>query len=119
MQNLGYRILPLWKEELIDGALEDMETAGRYASGFMINNPPQVIGMKSVIMSSVKEERLPGKENPPTLIPRSENMHEKLDVPPETRPAFEMNYENEYQQLLTPESLDMEFVPVYTAASLA
>lgn len=119
MQNLGYRILPLWKEELIDGALEDMETAGRYASGFMINNPLQMIEVKSVIMGSSEEERLPGKETTPALKPLSENMHETLDVALETRPAFEMNYENEYQQLLTPEGLGMEFVPVYTAAALA
>jgi hypothetical protein len=119
MQNLGYRIFPLWNEELIDGALEDMETAGRYASGFMINNPLQMIGVKSVAMSSVKEERLPENELTPTLTPLSENMRGTLDVPPETRRAFEMNYENEYQQLPTPESLDMEFVPVYTESSLA
>lgn len=116
MQNLGYRILPLWREELIEGALEDMETAGRYASGFMINNPLQMIGVKSAIMSFAGE-RLLGKELTPALTPLSENMHGALNASPETREAFELNYENEYHRLLTAESLDMEFAPVCTPPS--
>jgi len=33
MENLGWRIMSLWKDDLIDEAVEDMERAGKIAMG--------------------------------------------------------------------------------------
>jgi hypothetical protein len=87
MENLGYRLLPLWTEELIGDALEEMERAGRYASqrvGQSIRQIPE-LDLKAVF--SGKAVWSAERQLTPAETPMSENIRGTVDIAPETRLA--------------------------------
>jgi hypothetical protein len=113
MENLGYRILPLWTEELIAGALEDMETAGRYAGGSLRAKPlwTKDLDLKAVITSKAVWSE--NKLVTPVETPKSENVR-GMDVGPETRQTFGLARGNSGQTSKLPTVTVTEFFPAYS-----
>jgi hypothetical protein len=72
MENLGYRILPLWNEELIGDALYDMERAGESAQGQNFQSNSAFLSKQiqnSRPMGSRKAARADGNQLTPALSP--------------------------------------------------
>jgi hypothetical protein len=118
MENLGYRLLPLWSEETIGEALEEIERAGRYASRFAGKITPQKpeLDMKAVI--SGKAIWSAEKQITPAETPMAENMRGTLDVAPETRSAFGFDRGGMNEDLALPRMTVGEMFPMYTEPAL-
>lgn len=71
MENLGYRILPLWDRELIEDALADMERAGRQAVLDLHRGEHK---QHQPVMSSGKATLGLGMQLTPLETPESENL---------------------------------------------
>lgn len=103
MENLGYRLLPLWDETIILEALEDMERAGRQYEPEIYdddqdqddnenswNLPERFAGEIEAKMLVGKGEAVLGIGNPitPVETPMAENCKGTSGVSGETRDAF-------------------------------
>jgi hypothetical protein len=110
MQNLGYRILPLWKEELISDALEDMETAGRYASGFKGSSTLQGKQLNSPPVTPGKVDTLAGQELTPAITPMQENTPAIAKVTPKIMQSFGCKP----QDMPLGRGTDVEIFPLFT-----
>jgi hypothetical protein len=114
MENLGYRLLPLWTEELIGDALEEMERAGRYTSrraGHILPQIPEV-DLKAVFSGKAvwsAERQLTPAE---TLMP--ENIRGTIDLAPENRQAIADDHGTIAQNMALPKRTCGETFPLYT-----
>lgn len=81
MENLGYRILPLWTEELIGDALEDMIRAGDLAHGSLRMEPAEATPQKLIEQPMGCGVALWTDENQltPALTPKLVNVHQYED----------------------------------------
>ncbi|RDW79647.1 hypothetical protein BP6252_04285 [Coleophoma cylindrospora] len=87
MENLGYRLLPLWQEDIIIGALEDMERAAIHSDVW--DDIPSPI-RSSFIFDDRTTVQGPGDLVTPAETPIDENCRGTRDITNETRNAFSM-----------------------------
>jgi hypothetical protein len=114
MENLNYRLLPLWTEGLISDALEEMERAGRYvcrrARHSMLQTPE--LDLKTVF--SGKAVWSAEKQLTPAETPMPENIRGTVDLDPETRRAFAVDHGIMGQNTALPKMPVGETFPLYT-----
>lgn len=113
MENLRYRLLPLWTEETIDEALDEMERVGRYARRFAAKKTPQTpeLDLKSAPGNGVWSAE---RQITPVETPMAENIRRSLDIAPETRSAFALNHLSMDKNLALPIRMAGEVFPMYT-----
>jgi hypothetical protein len=107
MENLGYRLLPLWEHSIILEALEDMERAGRqYTPEIYDENWDTATCFGSFggtgherKMSNGKAVLGLGEQLTPAETPMVENIKGTRDVPVEARNAFQDSSGSGYLQL--------------------
>jgi len=114
MENLGYRLLPLWTEELIGDALEEMEKAGRYASRRAGHILPQIPEADLKAVFSGKAVWSAERQLTPAETPMPENIRGTADVAPETRQTFADNNGTITQDMTLPKRTCGETFPLYT-----
>jgi hypothetical protein len=119
MENLGYRLLPLWTEELIGDALEEMERAGRYASRRVGHSMPQTPELDLKAVFSGKAVWSAQKQLTPAETPLLENIPGIVDLTPETRRAFGFDHESMDQNMALPKRTVGEAFPLYTEPFLS
>lgn len=96
MENLGYRLKPLWEEDIIIGALEDMERAGMQhqkqndleAEAFGFHQP---LGNKNG-----KAVQRDGSQVTPAYTPMIENIRGTRDISMETKRAFSEGLQQDF-----------------------
>ncbi|KAE8447759.1 hypothetical protein EG329_010153 [Mollisiaceae sp. DMI_Dod_QoI] len=100
LENLGYRLLPLWEENIILGALEDMERASRQYEPEIYNEDEnwETETFGSFRGPALDTQRITGKaimglgnQLTPVETPTAENIKGTRDVSNETRTAFKKN----------------------------
>lgn len=129
LDNLGYRILPLWEENIILEALEDMEKAGKQAvtvqdskeweSNTCLGTFRGANMVNTKVLSSGKAEFGLGHQitpvETPVEVPMTEKIRGTTDVSKETRTAFEIGSPDRSDKLQLPDRTLMkkEPFPVY------
>lgn len=109
LENLGYRLLPLWQEDIILEALEDMERAGQQHEpeiydddedeDWEFENENFRSATKLDTLGGGKAVLGLGNQLTPVETPLSENMKGTRDVTKETRTAFKgMQIRNEQRR---------------------
>jgi hypothetical protein len=114
MENLGYRLLPLWTEELIGDALEEMERAGRYASRHTGHTSPQTPEVDLKAVFSGKAVWSAERQLTPAEIPMPENIRGTVGLAPEIRQAFAVDHGTMAQNMALPRRTVGETFPLYT-----
>jgi hypothetical protein len=109
MQNLGYRLLPLWKKDLIDDALWDMDTAGKYADQFLDTVPLLDLGLNT--RDNASQQGVSALTPAPTLPSEIVNRCRSED-PLRSVSSYDLIDDARYD-VPTPESLDLERFPEY------
>lgn len=123
MENLQWRILPLWNEERLAEALEDMEMAGkqeqamrlrqaRSCNNSMAENRGTSMAIPMMVNTGQAVQNKETKLWTPTETPNygTGDCHELLSL--ETRMAFGASAQD--QELLSPRSFISEPFPAYT-----
>lgn len=118
MENLGYRLLPLWTEALISDAVEEMERAGRYASGLAGHSMPQTLELVSKADFSGKAVWSTQRQITPAETPMPENVCGTVNVGPKTRRAFEVDHGIIDQTMSLPKRTLGETFPLYSESLL-
>lgn len=92
LENLGYRLLPLWEEDVILEALEAMERAGSQYEPEIYDSEDEAEDEKwdfqPTLMMHGKAMLGLGNQITPVETPRPENIKGTRDVTVETRTAF-------------------------------
>ena len=114
MENLGYRLLPLWTEELIGDAMEEMERAGRYASRRAGCSLPQTPKLDLKAVFSGKAVWSAERQLTPAETPMPENIRATVDLAPETRQAFAVDHSIIRQNIALPKRTVGENFPLFT-----
>ncbi len=114
MENLGYRLLPLWTEELIGDALEEMERAGRYASRRAGHSLPQTQAPDIKADFSSKAAWSVERQLTPADTPISENIRCTAHLTPETSRAFGVDHGIMGQNMALPNRIVSEAFPLYS-----
>jgi hypothetical protein len=114
MENLGYRLLPLWTQELIGDALEEMERAGRYVIQRVGHSMPPTpeLNLKAVFSGTAVWSAQ--RQITPAETPMSENIRGTLDIASETRQAFGMNHSITDQNIAPSKRTVGETFPLYS-----
>ena len=116
MENLGYRLLPLWTEELIGDALEEMERAGRYASRHAGHTLPQIPEVDLKAVFSGKAVWSAEGQLTPAETPMPENIRGIADLAPENRQDFAVDHGMMSQDMALPKRTVGETFPLYMRA---
>lgn len=114
MENLGYRLLPLWTEELIGDALEEMDRAGRYASRRAGHSLPQTPELDLKAVLSGKGVWSAEMQLTPAETPMSENIRRTVNIAPETRRAFGVDHVIMGRDMSLPKRTVGETFPLYS-----
>jgi hypothetical protein len=129
LENLGYRILPLWAHNIILEALEDMERAGRQANdtnnvldlneSWETDTSFESFGGSGIVdgkrMSTGKAVMGIGDQFTPVETPTAENSKGTAEVSIETRSAFETGVQGKANSFQLPNrtTVPKEPFPVY------
>lgn len=125
LENVGYKLLPLWEESYINGALEDMERAAKQSRKTVVHSNSAGWGSESFGVFDEEEKPIsPGhavkgmaQMLTPAETPMPGNVKGTKEVEEETKSAFRMGRGDEFQ-LLERTKVQTEPFPEYDDSEL-